>query len=41
MTPAAAKRRGRFSSVADLGIVLDLDPDTTARLERVAIAIDA
>jgi hypothetical protein len=32
---------GRFSSVADLGFVLDLDPDATARLERVAIAIDA
>ena len=30
-----------LSGVADLGFVLDLDPDTTARLERVAIAIDA
>lgn len=32
---------GQFSSVADMAFVLDLDPDTTARLERVAIAIDA
>jgi DNA uptake protein ComE-like DNA-binding protein len=31
---------GRFDSVADLGFVLDLDPDATERLERVAIAID-
>jgi 4-amino-4-deoxy-L-arabinose transferase-like glycosyltransferase len=32
---------GQFSSVADMAFVLDLDPDTSARLERVAIAIDA
>jgi DNA uptake protein ComE-like DNA-binding protein len=32
---------GQFSSVADMCFVLDLDPDTSARLERVAIAIDA
>jgi 4-amino-4-deoxy-L-arabinose transferase-like glycosyltransferase len=38
---ATRENVGRFSSVADLGFVLDLDPDTTARLERVAIAIDA
>ena len=37
----ARERFGRFSSIADLGFVLDLDPDATARLERVAIAIDA
>jgi hypothetical protein len=38
---ATRENAGRFSSIADLGFVLDLDPDTTARLERVAIAIDA
>jgi hypothetical protein len=32
---------GQFGSVADMAFVLDLDPDTAARLERVAIAIDA
>ena len=38
---ATRENVGRFSSIADLGFVLDLDPDATARLERVAIAIDA
>jgi DNA uptake protein ComE-like DNA-binding protein len=38
---ATRENVGQFSSVADLGFVLDLDPDTIARLERVAIAIDA
>jgi hypothetical protein len=32
---------GQFSSVADMAFVLDLDPDSAARLERVAIAVDA
>ena len=38
---ATRENVGRFSSVADMCFVLDLDPDTSARLERVAIAIDA
>jgi 4-amino-4-deoxy-L-arabinose transferase-like glycosyltransferase len=38
---ATRENVGQFSSVADMAFVLDLDPDTTARLERVAIAIDA
>jgi hypothetical protein len=32
---------GQFSSVADLCFVLELDPDTSAQLERIAVAIDA
>jgi DNA uptake protein ComE-like DNA-binding protein len=38
---ATRENVGQFSSVADMAFVLDLDPDTAARLERVAIAIDA
>jgi Helix-hairpin-helix motif len=38
---ATRENVGQFESVADMAFVLDLDPDTTARLERVAIAIDA
>jgi Helix-hairpin-helix motif len=38
---ATRENVGQFSSVADMCFVLDLDPDTAARLERVAIAIDA
>ena len=38
---ATRENVGQFSSVADMCFVLDLDPDTTARLERVAVAIDA
>jgi DNA uptake protein ComE-like DNA-binding protein len=38
---ATRENVGQFSSVADMCFVLDVDPDTSARLERVAIAIDA
>jgi hypothetical protein len=38
---ATRENVGRFSSVADMCFVLDLAPDLGARLERVAIAIDA
>jgi 4-amino-4-deoxy-L-arabinose transferase-like glycosyltransferase len=38
---ATRENVGQFDSVADMAFVLDLDPDTAARLERVAIAIDA
>jgi Helix-hairpin-helix motif len=38
---ATRENVGQFSSVADMAFVLDLDPDTSARLERVTIAIDA
>jgi hypothetical protein len=31
---ATRENVGQFSSVADLGFVLDLDPDTTARRDR-------
>ena len=38
---ATRENVGQFSSVADMAFVLDLDPDSAARLERVAIAVDA
>ncbi|MBB4662844.1 ComEA family DNA-binding protein [Conexibacter arvalis] len=37
---ATREHVGRFSSVADLGFLLELDPDVVDRLERAAIAID-
>jgi Helix-hairpin-helix motif len=38
---ATRENVGRFSSIADMCFVLDLDPDLSARLECRAIAIDA